>query len=220
MGHATRTPKTKACTAPKAGIDPALALIERYRSAGAAFYKARAEQPEAERKKVFSVYDVYGPDLINDLRSAPVAQSRAGAIAALELAIEEIEHLLGRDTFQGLARSALGFLKMSAPAETRPATRAEMEAYRAWLHMEGRMLGHELYPNEGERAERLVRAGTGVGELHMPRHVPLSDMAPPSSRAVRVLQAVGANFDRIETNAREFESSMAAACNQPSATPS
>ncbi len=159
-------------------VDPVIALIAQWREARAEF----ASRPPNDTE---SWHDD------DDLNQAPSAQSLEGAIAALELAQTEPAFA------PGLIRSALGFLKaFTAPVE-RPATRAEMEAYREWLAMEGRLLGMELYPEMGDDADRVIPCNTGTGELHLPPCGSWRKKAKPSSRAVRILTAVGANFEKI-----------------------
>lgn len=159
-------------------VDPVIALIAQWREARAEF----ASRPPINTE---SCHDD------DELNRAPSAQSLEGAIAALELA--QIEP----DFAPALVRSALGFLKtFTAPVE-RPATRAEMEAYREWLFMEGRLLGMELYPEMGDDADRVIPCNTGAGELHLPPCGSWRKIAKPSSRAVRILTAVGANFEKI-----------------------
>ncbi len=159
-------------------VDPVIALIAQWREARAEF----ASRPPNDTE---SWHDD------DELNRAPSAQSLEGAIAALELA--QIEP----DFAPALVRSALGFLKtFTAPVE-RPATRSEMEAYREWLFMEGRLLGMELYPEMGDDADRVIPCNTGAGELHLPPCGSWRKIAKPSSRAVRILTAVGANFEKI-----------------------
>ena len=159
-------------------VDPVIALIAQWREARAEF----ASRPPNDTQR-WHDHD--------ELNRAPSAQSLEGAIAALELAQTE-PHFA-----PALVRSALGFLKaFTAPVE-RPATRAEMEAYREWLFMEGRLLGMELYPEMGDDADRVIPCNTGAGELHLPPCGSWRKIAKPSSRAVRILTAVGANFEKI-----------------------
>ncbi|WP_024279347.1 hypothetical protein [Xanthobacter sp. 126] len=165
-------------------VDPVIALIAQWRD-------ARAELASRPPTNAESWHDAYGWRVDDDLNQAPSAQSLEGAIAALELA--QIES----DFAPALVRSALGFLKtFTAPVE-RPATRSEMEAYREWLFMEGRLLGMELYPEMGDDADRVIPCNTGVGELHLPPCGSWRKIAKPSSRAVRILTAVGANLEKI-----------------------
>lgn len=165
-------------------VDPVIALIAQWREARAEF----ASRPPTNAE---SWHDAYGWRVDDDLNQAPSAQSLEGAIAALELAQTEPAFA------PALVRSALGFLKaFTAPVE-RPATRAEMEAYREWLAMEGRLLGMELYPEMGDDADRVIPCNTGAGELHLPPCGSWRKIAKPSSRAVRILTAVGANFEKI-----------------------
>lgn len=164
-------------------VDPVIALI-------AQWPEARAELASRPPSDTESWHDDDGW-MDDELNRAPSAQSLEGAIAALELA--QIES----DFAPALVRSALGFLKtFTAPVE-RPATRAEMEAYREWLFMEGRLLGMELYPEMGNDADRVIPCNTGAGELHLPPCGSWRKIAKPSSRAVQILTAVGANFERI-----------------------
>ncbi|MGU3496378.1 hypothetical protein ACLBXM_20250 [Xanthobacteraceae bacterium A53D] len=78
------------------------------------------------------------------------------------------------------------------------ATRAQLEAYRAWLAHESAMLAQELYPELGSRAHRYIPASTGVEELHFPLGAQPKPVAPPSSRALTVLAMAGADFAKIE----------------------
>lgn len=165
-------------------VDPVIALIAQWREARAEF----ASRPPTNTE---SWHDAHGWMVDDDLNQAPSAQSLEGAIAALELA--QIESAFA----PALVRSALGFLKaFTAPVE-RPATRAEMEAYREWLAMEGRLLGMELYPEMGDDANRVIPCNTGAGELHLPPCGSWRKIAKPSTRAVRILTTVGANFEKI-----------------------
>lgn len=164
-------------------VDPVIALIAQWR-------EARAEVASRPPTDTESRHDDDGW-MDDELNRAPSAQSLEGAIAALELAQTE------PDLAPALVRSALGFLKtFTAPVE-RPATRVEMEAYREWLFMEGRLLGMELYPEMGDDADRVIPCNTGASELHLPPCGSWRKIAKPSSRAVRMLTAVGANFEKI-----------------------
>ena len=164
-------------------VDPVIALIAQWR-------EGRAEFGSRPPTNTESCHDDDGW-MDDELNRAPSAQSLEGAIAALELAQTE------PDFAPALVRSALGFLKaFTAPVE-RPATRAEMEAYREWLAMEGRLLGMELYPEMGDDADRVIPCNTGTGEIHLPPCGSWRKIAKPSSRAVRILTAVGANFEKI-----------------------
>lgn len=75
-----------------------------------------------------------------------------------------------------------------------PATlpdRSTVEAYREWLHYEGRFCGMELYPELGTDAERLIPCKDV--DFHFPRNgLNWTDVPPPSTRARLVLEAVGA----------------------------
>lgn len=171
-------------------VDPVIALIAQWREARAEF----ASRPPTNTE---SWHDAHGWMVDDELNQAPSAQSLEGAIAALELA--QIES----DFAPALVRSALAFLKaFTAPAE-RPATRAEMEAYREWLLMEGRLLWMELYPEMRDDADRFIPCNTGAGELHLPPCGSWRKIAKPSSRAVRILTAVGANFEKIARSGEE-----------------
>ncbi|WP_156026363.1 hypothetical protein [Xanthobacter sp. 91] len=183
MSRTTNTPPRAGAKAPglptaQKPVDPVIALIAQWREARAEF----ASRPPNDTE---SWHDD------DELNRVPSAQSLEGAIAALELA--QIEP----DFAPALVRSALGCLKtFTAPVE-RPATRMELEAYREWLFMEGRLLGMELYPEMGDDADRVVPCNTGAGELHLPPCGSWRKIAKPSSRAVRILTAVGANFEKI-----------------------
>lgn len=170
-------------------LDPVVALITAWREACTEF----AARPKADGE---TWNDVYGW-LSDRMNRPPSAQSLDGAIAALEFALAECSVPAESSYAASFVNAALGFLKtFSVPVE-RPATRAEMEAYRAWLAIEGRILARELYPDGGPDAERVILAHTGTEDLHLPASGSWKDMPKPSSRAVRVLTAVGANFGEI-----------------------
>ncbi|MFH1557449.1 MAG: hypothetical protein ABII76_21785 [Pseudomonadota bacterium] len=187
-----------------APADPVLTIVQNLHDA-----KRAHEAAASPSKQWATVRDVYG-DLLDDLAYAPTAQTLQGATAVLELAIAEAKFL---DPMYGaLMRSALGFLCKFEPPAPRPATRAELEAYNEWLHMERRLLAAELYPELGYDAERFVPCGTGANELHLPHGVNWKEMPSPSARAIPVLTAVGANFERIRDNSYRFLADTEAAC--------
>lgn len=170
-------------------LDPVVALINAWRDTCTEFAARPSKDGETWN-------DVYGW-LSDRMNRAPSAQNLDGAMAALEFALAECSVPAESSYAASFVNAALGFLKtFTAPVE-RPATRAEMEAYRAWLSMEGRILAGELYPDGGPDAEGFIVACTGTEDLHLPAHGSWKDMPKPSSRAVRVLTAVGANFAEI-----------------------
>lgn len=169
---------------PKHPIDPCLNLIQRWR-AGVALFEASDGGDEAER--------TYG-HILPEFEGAPAAQSLAGAIAALELAHEEDGHA---DAITGsMVMSALTFLRTLVPAPARPATRAEVLAYREWLHVEASVLDDEL-PELGGCVPR----GTGGCRMHVPSGVFYRDVEQPSARAIRIMTAAGVNLLDVERRA-------------------
>ncbi|MFG1341860.1 hypothetical protein [Xanthobacter autotrophicus] len=183
-----RNPAPEAHTA-AALTDPVLVLLANYREA-CDLFNSRPEDDSDEWAE--ATYGRLEPDMLN----APVAQTLAGAVAALEFAITMSRHHADAPEVGAFMRSALGFLQKFQPPAPRPATRAELEAYREWLHMEGRIIGYELFPELGEDADRYIPASGGHG-LHFPPYVSWRDMPQPSTRAVNVLTAVGADFEKI-----------------------
>ncbi|MEP9368678.1 hypothetical protein [Xanthobacter sp. VNH20] len=185
--------------------DPVLALLTEYRAACATFNSKPEDDTEEWAQSTWR-------RLQPDMENAPIAQSLAGAIAALEFAEREEVDFMDSPATIAFIRSALGFLRKFDPPAPRTATRAELEAYNEWLHMERRLLAAELYPELGYDAERFVPVGTGAEELHLPQGVNWAAMPSPSTRAIPVLMAVGANFDRIRKNSDRFLSDTEAAC--------
>jgi hypothetical protein len=185
--------------------DPVLALLAEYRSALDTFNS----KPNGDTDEWADA--TYGR-LQPGMEKPPVAQTIAGAIAALEFVEREESNFMDSPMTIAFVRSALGFLRKFEPSSPRPATRAELEAYNEWLHMERRLLAAELYPELGYDAERLVPCGTGANELHLPHGVNWKEMPSPSTRAIPVLTAVGANFERIRDNGHRFLADTEAAC--------
>lgn len=180
-------------------LDPVVALIARWKEANARWKGDPSGVSEEWMQETFGTLNA-------DMKAAPAAVTLPGAIAALQLLLDEregVEDILDWEIICGLVNATLNFLRSFTVPEVRPATRAEMEAYRAWLHMEGRILAGELYPEMGHDAERFILANTGAEDLHFPPRVSWEDLPKPSSRAVRVLTAVGANFAEIARRGAE-----------------
>lgn len=78
----------------------------------------------------------------------------------------------------------------AANADGLPADRSILEAYRQWLHHEGRLLGEELYPDLGDYADRFIPE-TFASRFHFPDGSDWRDVPKPSTRAAAVLTAVG-----------------------------
>lgn len=188
-----------------AATDPVLVLIAEYRSALDTFNSKPNDDTD---EWADATYGRLEPDML----SAPVAQTLTGAIAALEFVERDEIDFHGSPVTLAFVRSALGFLRKFEPPAPRAATRAELEAYNEWLHMERRLLAAELYPDLGYDAERFVPCGTGAAELHLPRGVDWRDIPSPSTRAIPVLAAVGANFERIREDSNRYLSDTEAAC--------
>lgn len=90
--------------------------------------------------------------------------------------------------------------RTTAPANagTMPTDHQVLEAYRAWLHYEGRLLALELYPDAPPtEAIKWVPEGTLAAGFHFPEITGTQpgrtwrDVPPPSTRAEMVLRAVG-----------------------------
>lgn len=189
-------------------MDPIIELISQWREAGPELAARSAADGETRNG---------GGDWLTDRMSQiPSAQTVKGAIAALEFALEECSPLKMPSCAASFVNAALLFLKAFPVPEERPATRAELHAYRAWLDMEGQLLGQELYPELGEDAGRFVLTSTGVRALHLPDD---GSVPPkPSSRAVRVLSAAGANFAEIARRGAKIEELSPRARRSPSSS--
>ncbi|RCS25255.1 hypothetical protein DUT91_00020 [Phyllobacterium salinisoli] len=66
-------------------------------------------------------------------------------------------------------------------------------AYLEWLSMEARLLRRELFP-EGDCERGFVPCNTFSQGFHLPVDGDWRDVAPPSTRAERVLKAAGVVF--------------------------
>lgn len=73
---------------------------------------------------------------------------------------------------------------------------AALEAYAAWLHMERRILCHELWPHMGSAAEHFVWADNAGYNWHFTGRGNLkwNEGQQPSARAAAVLDLVGVNW--------------------------
>lgn len=72
--------------------------------------------------------------------------------------------------------------------------RHALEAYAAWLHMERRLLCHELWPHMGAAAEDFVWADNEGYDWHFRGKPAWNERPQPSSRAAAVLDLVGVNW--------------------------
>ena len=75
------------------------------------------------------------------------------------------------------------------------ADRPTLEAYRQWLHLEGRILGMELYPELGDDADRYIPERTAARHFHFPPGQDWRAVPKPSTRARLVLATVGVDLD-------------------------
>lgn len=66
-------------------------------------------------------------------------------------------------------------------------------AYLEWLRMEARLLQIELHP-EMPTEDECRPCGTFAGKFHFPMEMDWRDVPKPSTRAEKVLRAVGVEF--------------------------
>ena len=168
-------------------------LISRYEDAHAAWLSLDGEEADRFADEVYLA-------ALHDLSMAPSARTLTEALEAAHFALSNMAYLEGGHSVQGVLRAALDFFrKFDAPKEDVVPTQAHKLAYRQWLEMEGRYLGMELFPDmPAKEAAFLVPANTGVDRIHHPHGAQQTLAASPSSRAAKVLSAVGIDLDEIQ----------------------
>lgn len=142
------------------------------------------------------------PSFREDLEYAPAALTVDEAVQCADFLRTHIDIIGSRATIS-LLGAITGFLRQFQAPQDEPASEAVQLAYRQWLDMEGRYLGMELFPGMGADADRLVPMNTGVDKLHHAHGTRQTLLPPPSSRAVKVLSAVGIDLAEIERRHRE-----------------
>lgn len=80
--------------------------------------------------------------------------------------------------------------------------RRALEAYAAWLHMERRILCHELWPHLGSNADKFVWADNAGFDWHFSGRGRLAwnEGQQPSDRAAAVLDLAGVNWRSRKEN--------------------
>ena len=124
-------------------------------------------------------------------------------LAEVHASDRRVKDVVFRDLLRLLivSRVSVRALAGERPEPARQIDRRALYAYAQWLRIEARLLGRQIFPEQGEYAERGAPEGTAAGEFHFPADQDHRLIEQPADRAERMCALLGINWRADEPTA-------------------